>query len=124
MYDNTAQLMHETGRIYDAYANEYITYEPREVFVYVRSVYNSEFYRAAQIGLHPSITLTLANRYDYDNEKIVIFDGVTYDVIRADWNAQRDKISLVLEERLNVTTPSYTLPVIGVGQIDYAKLGG
>lgn len=101
MYDNTAILMHETGRTYDNYGNELITYEPREVFVYQRSVYNSEFYRAAQVGLHPSITLELTNREDYNGETYVVFEGKNYSLIRADWTAQRDKISLVLEEQIN-----------------------
>lgn len=102
MYDSTATLMHEASRTYDSYGNELITYEPREIFVYQRSVYNSEFYRAAQIGLHPSITLELTNREDYDGETYVVFENKEYDVIRADWTAQRDRISLVLEERINV----------------------
>lgn len=101
MYDNTAILMHETGRTYDNYGNELITYEPREVFVYQRSVYNSEFYRAAQVGLHPSITLELTNREDYNGETYVVFEGKNYSLIRADWTAQRDKISLILEEQIN-----------------------
>jgi len=99
MYDNIATLMHETGRTYDTYGNEFLTYEPRDVYVYARSVYNSEFYRAAQIGLHPSITLTLTNREDYDGETFVKFEGKEYTVIRADWAAQRDSLSLILEER-------------------------
>lgn len=99
MYDNIATLMHETGRTYDTYGNEFLTYEPRDVYVYARSVYNSEFYRAAQIGLHPSITLTLTNREDYDGETFVKFENKEYTVIRADWSAQRDSLSLILEER-------------------------
>ena len=62
-------------------------------------MYNAEFYRAAQVGLHPSITLELANREDYEGETLVEFEGKMYDVIRTDWTAQRDKISLVLGEK-------------------------
>lgn len=101
MYDAVATLKKQTGKTYDEYRNEQITYEDRIVFVYARSVYNSEFYNAAQAGLHPSITLTIANRADYQGERLVEFEGVLYNVIRADWNAQRDSISLVLEERVN-----------------------
>lgn len=101
MYDNVATLKRETGKSYDSYRNEQIEYENRVVFVYSRSVYNSEFYNAAQAGLHPSVTLELANRADYDGERLVEFEGKLYNVIRADWNAQRDKIALVLEERIN-----------------------
>lgn len=112
MYDTTATLMHETGRTYDAYGNEILTYEPREVFAYQRSVYNAEFYRAAQVGLHPSITLILTNKADYDGETYIVFEGKEYNVIRADWTAQRDSISLILEERINVYTPPTTTETV------------
>lgn len=101
MYESVATLMHEIGRTYDDYENEIIQYEPREVFVQPRGVYNSEFYRAAQVGLHPSITLELTNRDDYNGETYVVFEGKNYTVIRADWTAQRDKLSLIMEERID-----------------------
>ena len=101
MYETVATLKKESSRTYDAYANEIITYSERVVYVYERSVYNGEFYNAAQAGLHPTITLELANRADYDGETLVEFNGKEYVVIRTDWKAQRDKISLVLEERIN-----------------------
>lgn len=100
MYDNVATLKKESGRSYDQYLNEVITYEDRVVFVQPRSVYNSEFYNAAQAGLHPSITLEMTNRADYEGETLVEFEGKLYNVIRADWTAQRDKIALILEERV------------------------
>ena len=103
MYENTATLKKEASRTYDTYANEVITYTSKTVYVYERSVYNGEFYNAGQAGLHPSITLELANRADYDGETIVEYNGKTYNVIRADWKAQRDKISLILEERIEGT---------------------
>ena len=65
-----------------------------------RGVYSSEFYNAAQLGLKPSVTLFIANREDYDGQKELTFEGRDYTVIRADWNAQRDGISLICEERV------------------------
>ena len=102
MYDNIAYLLKYGEKTYDAYLNENISTTRRMVYVQPRSVYNSEFYNAQIIGLHPSITLTLANREDYEGEKLVEFEGKTYNVIRADWKAQRDSITLVLEEKTNV----------------------
>lgn len=101
MYDSIAYLIKDGEKTYDEYLNEKITTTKRMVYVQPRSVYNSEFYNAQVIGLHPSITLTLANREDYEGEKAVEFEGVVYSVIRADWKAQRDSISLVLEEKTN-----------------------
>ena len=102
MYDNIAYLIKYGDKTYDAYLNENISTTRKMVYVQPKSVYNSEFYNAQIIGLHPSITLTLANREDYEGEKLVEFEGKTYNVIRADWKAQRDSIILVLEEKTNV----------------------
>lgn len=101
MYDSTAILYAQGERTYDRYGNETVSLTPCEVFVQPRSVYRSEFYSAAQAGLHPSITLEMTNREDYHGEKIVEFEGKTYDIIRTDWNGQRDRISLICQERLD-----------------------
>lgn len=101
MYDSTATLYKDGTKTYDTYGNETIARTSRTVYVQPRGVYNAEFYNAAQAGLHPSITLTLANREDYEGEIIVEFEGKFYDVIRTDWKAQRDSISLILQERIN-----------------------
>lgn len=101
MYDDIALLIGQAGTpTYDEYGNEIITPDERKVFVQPRGVYSSEFYAAAQNGLHPSITFDMTNRADYHGEKMVRFRGKLYNVIRADWVAQRDKISLVCEERV------------------------
>ncbi len=104
MYDSVATLYLQGTRAYDTYGNETVSWTETEVYVNQRSVYSSEYYQAAQVGLHPSITLEISNREDYHNEKLVQFEGKMYDVVRADWNAQRDKISLVLQERNYVYT--------------------
>lgn len=101
MYDSTAILYKDGTKSYDTYGNETITRTSREVFVYARGVYNAEFYNAAQAGLHPSITLVLTNRADYEGETLVEFEGKMYDVIRTDWTAQRDSMSLTLQERID-----------------------
>lgn len=108
MYDNIAYLIKDGARTYDTYLNEHIAQTRRMVYVQPKSVYNSEFYNASILGLHPSITLTLTNREDYEGEKLVEFEGKTYEVIRADWKAQRDSITLVLEEKTNPGTSAPT----------------
>jgi len=102
MYDNIAYLIKDGVKSYDEYLNEHVETTRRMVYVQPRSVYNSEFYNASVLGLHPSITLTLANREDYEGEKMVEFEGKVYSVIRADWRAQRDSIDLILEEKTHV----------------------
>lgn len=101
MYDGVATLIGYGEPTYDDYLNEVPTEIRTEVFVQPRGVYQSEFYNAAQAGLKPSLTLFLANREDYSDEKVLEYEGREYDVIRVDWSAQRDGISLVCEERVN-----------------------
>ena len=101
MYDNVATLKAYGTPTYDAYGNEVENITETTVFVQPRGVYQSEFYNAAQAGLHPSLTLFLSNREDYDGQKVLEFEGKEYNVIRVDWNAQRDGVSLICEERIN-----------------------
>ena len=101
MYDGVATLIKYGESTYDDYGNEEITPELTEVFVQPRGVYQSEYYSAAQNGLKPSLTLFIANKEDYDGQKVVVYEGREYSVIRVDWSAQRDGISLICEERAN-----------------------
>ena len=101
MYDSVITLKKQNNVTCDEYGNEVITYTDRVVFAMPRGVYNVEFYNAAQAGLHPSITFDLANRADYDWEKLVEYQGELYNVIRTDWTGQRDKISLICERRVH-----------------------
>lgn len=101
MYDDVATLISYGNSTFDEYGNESIDTEKTTVFVQPRGVYQSEYYNAAQLGLKPSITLQLANREDYNDEKVLEYNGRVYSVIRVDWTAQRDKISLICEERVN-----------------------
>lgn len=100
MYDSIAILKSNPVATYDSDGNETLTYTDRTVYVQPRGVYQSEFYNAATLGLQPSITLTLTNKADYDGEKLLEFESKLYNVIRADWTAQRDGISLICEERI------------------------
>lgn len=102
MYDGVATLKAYGTPTYDEYGNEVQTVSETEVFVQPRGVYQSEFYNAAQLGLKPSLTLFLPNREDYAGQKLLEYEGTEYNVIRVDWNAQRDGISLICEERINV----------------------
>lgn len=100
MYDGIATLISEGDPTYDKYGNATTTKIRKDVFVQPRGVYQSEFYNAAQLGLSPSITLYMTFRGDYDGQKVVEYCGKEYSVIRVDWVAQRDGISLVCEERV------------------------
>lgn len=100
MYDSIATLKAYSTSSYDEYGNKVTTVEETDVYVQPRGVYNSEFYNAAALGLKPSITFYITNRADYDGQKVIEFEDVEYNVIRVDWTAQRDGISLICEERM------------------------
>lgn len=99
MYDGVAILKEYGTSTFDEYGNEIPTVKETTVFVQPRGVYSSEYYNAAQLGIKPSITLYIANRIDYAGQKVLTYEGRDYSVIRVDWNAQRDGISLICEER-------------------------
>lgn len=101
MYDGVATLKAYGAPTFDEYGNEVLPVTETEVFVQPRGVYQSEFYNAAQLGLKPSLTLFIANKEDYSGQKVLSYEGREYSVIRVDWTAQRDGISLVCEERIN-----------------------
>ena len=101
MYDGTATLISYGAPHFDLEGNQIIDEIKHEVYVQPRGVYQSEFYNAAQLGLKPSITLDIAQKDDYTGEKVLYYEGRKYDVIRVDWSAQRDRISLICEERVN-----------------------
>lgn len=100
MYDGIAILKAYGKPTYDEYGNEIVPEIDTQVFVQPRGVYQSEFYNAAQIGLKPTLTLYITNRADYDGQKILEYEDKEYSVIRVDWSAQRDGISLICEERV------------------------
>ena len=101
MYDDVAVLRDYEPTGFDDYGNRVTSASETTVFVQPRGVYASEFYNASQLGLKPSITFELANRADYDGQKIIVFHGIEYNIIRNDWNAQRDKCSLICEKRVD-----------------------
>lgn len=100
MYDDIATLKEYTTETYDKYGNPVETTIEKTVYVQPRGVYASEFYEAAQLGIKPSVTLYMTNKADYDGQKTVEYRGELYDVVRVDWNAQRDGISLVCEPKI------------------------
>ena len=100
MYDSIATLKTPTTSSIDSYGNEILTYAEKQVYVVPRAVYHAEYYQAAQVGLHPSITFEMSNRADYDGEKLIAWNGKDYEVIRADWTGAKDKIALICEERV------------------------
>lgn len=98
MYEGTATLRTETITL-DAYLNEVPAYQDRTVFVRPKSVRASDFYEAARSGLKPEIILVLSTPADYQGEKVAVYNGREYSVVRAYQKPGRDAVELTLEAR-------------------------
>lgn len=97
MFNDIAYLCREVIR-QDEYMNEISELEKREVFVQAKSIGSREFYQAATTDFHPVLTLVLADYYDYQDEKIVIYEGRPFDIIRTYRKGTR--LELTLQERI------------------------
>lgn len=84
----------------DDIGNAVTSYVDKEVFCKVRGVTRREFYEAQQAGLRPSIVLALSNGADYSGEKVAVYRGAEFTVIRTYWTDGGDGIELTLEERV------------------------
>lgn len=101
VFDSVATLKAYGTPTYDGYGNEFVPEIATTVFVQPQGVYNAEFYNAAQAGLHPSITFVLTNRDDYSGQSVINWENEDYNIIRTDWDAQRDEIRLICEKRVH-----------------------
>lgn len=96
MYNEIAELGKEK-LTKDEYLNEIQSFEWTEVFCKRASIGQQEFYSSAVVSLKPEFKLILADYYDYDNQKIVRYDGKLYDVIRT--FIAKNTIELTVKER-------------------------
>lgn len=55
---------------------------PVEVFAEIRSVTSSEYYRALSAGIEPELVFVLTDYADYNGEKVFLYEGERWRVIR------------------------------------------
>lgn len=84
----------------------------RTVFCKVGSVGRTEFYQAAQNGMHPDYIFTLSNYKDYENEKYaeyIDWHGIKHDlyITRAYRSPDGDSVELTAEERTGSETSGW-----------------
>ena len=72
----------------------------------VRSVTRNEAYEAMSQGLAPEIVFVLSDYAEYQGEKNLVYDGVSYRVIRtytgSTFNGREEEIELVCERSNHV----------------------
>lgn len=81
MYNDICYLCTYT-KTHDAYLNPIKVLTKKEVWCKSKGVTFREFYAAATVDIKPSLIIELSDADDYDNEKIVEYDGTLYDVVR------------------------------------------
>lgn len=81
MYNEVIKLRSYT-EVTDDYGITTRTPTDVEVFAQLRSIGQSEFYQAQADGLKPTLKFVLADYYDYNDQKEVVYDGNVYKVLR------------------------------------------
>ena len=79
--DDVIELVREDPKahgVFEAHTEETVT-----CFCKVNSVSRNEYYRARDNGLEPVFVFVLSEYADYHGEKVVIFKGRRYEVIRS-----------------------------------------
>ena len=99
--DDEALLVAETYRQNEIGVMESVRVV-RAVWVSVQSVSRTEFYRAGQAGLQPSMVLTTP-AVNYDGEEEVIYHGKHYAVYRTYQPPDSDEMELYLQPKTGVT---------------------
>lgn len=70
----------------------------REVMCTVRSVSRSEYYAAYNAGVEPVLVFELALSEDYQNERLIIYHGQEYEVVRT-YVTEADGIEITVRRR-------------------------
>jgi phage head-tail adaptor, putative, SPP1 family len=94
-YDYEVTLIKEKIET-DEIGNQISTSSKRTVLCKVTAVSKEDFYKASISNLHPSIIITV-KRYEYENERKLIYEGSTYMVIRTFSNSV-EETELTCEE--------------------------
>ena len=93
-YNDVISLISYTETV-DAYGRVIRTETEAERFATVRSIGQSEFYQAAASGLKPTIKFVLADYWDYDDQKELIYNGTRYNVLRTYRNGNSIELTAV-----------------------------
>ncbi len=81
----------------DDYGDPVCRETSRQVFCEVASIGQKEFYQAHATGLKPEIKFRLADYLDYQDEKIVLYAGKRYRVLRTYRSGQMLEITCYAE---------------------------
>lgn len=91
MYNETIYLAREVeGEGVDEYGDPIVELEKTELFAEQKSIGQKEFYQAQTEGEKPEIKFVIPDYLDYDDQQIVIHEGVRYKVLRTYRNTKNE----------------------------------
>lgn len=91
MYNETIYLAREVeGDEVDEYGDPVIKLEKEELFAEQKSIGQKEFYQAQTEGEKPEIKFVIPDYLDYNDQQIVIYEGVRYKVLRTYRNTKNE----------------------------------
>lgn len=93
MYNEVIKLRSYTETT-DEYGISGRTATDRQVFAQLKSIGQSEFYQAQADGLKPQLKFVLADYYDYQNEKEVVYNDKVYSVLRTYRDGKKIEITV------------------------------
>lgn len=96
-FDNIIQLVRDVEYTMDDEFNEVSIEDKIEVFCNIKSVNRIDFYNAGNVGLKPSLIITM-HYFEYNGEKHVIFDGNRFEVLKTYMNG--DLIELMVGDKI------------------------
>lgn len=80
--DDVCYLIAESPAMHGVFDTDNTEYTLRMVFCTVRSVGSAEYWRAKTDGHEPAVIITLADRLEYNGEKLLGWNGQPYRIIR------------------------------------------
>lgn len=92
MYNDIITLLTQECKS-DKYGDLKLYEKEKEIFCKVKSISQSEFYQGQSVGLKPEIKFVIADYYDYENEKQLLYENQRYDVIRTYRNGKELEIT-------------------------------
>ena len=105
MYNETIYLAREVeGDEVDEYGDPVIKLEKEELFAEQKSIGQKEFYQAQTEGEKPEIKFVIPDYLDYNDQQIVIHEGVRYKVLRTYRNTKNELEITCYRDIKNVNT--------------------
>lgn len=82
MYDEIITLKGASSKTTNSIGDTITTFSQIDVFCKLKSIGQSEFWQAQSAGFKPELKFILNDYRDYNDEKVVVYSGIEYTVLR------------------------------------------